>query len=229
MSQITKAGKDVSIVVEWLTWADEDYLAARQLLLRDLLVNGGVLSNTAIEKYLKAIFLLGGLKIPKGVQGHNVPLLYQRLMSNGITLSLNPDYLALLFKLYRLRYPDDLPVGFSVAIDRTRLLTELDRSVREIREGFKLVGPFGLIQTTLDLLKARNDPRLLERNCYLGNFDRGALFKEEAARFAMRVFGSYDFFRAEYKTAGVPDTPNFSQDLKVTRTGAKMEGKLPLD
>ncbi|HEY1757857.1 MAG TPA: hypothetical protein VGG72_20980 [Bryobacteraceae bacterium] len=42
-------------VVQWLNWADQDYLAARSLLARAFLLQGAILANTAIEKYIKAV------------------------------------------------------------------------------------------------------------------------------------------------------------------------------
>lgn len=225
-----RAPAAANVIIQWIKWADDDYIGARQLLLGDLLVNGAVLSNTAVEKYLKAIFLVRGIGIPKGFAGHNVPALYQNLKSAGLILPLSEDYLNLLFKAYQLRYPDDLPVDFNIAIDRTRLLTELDYTVSEIRKGFTLQGTAGPIQTKLDLLLSRRDPRLLEKNCHFGTTKRSDLFRENAARFTMRALGAYNFVTAEYQTAGVPDTRNFKvEGIKVTVTGNRMDGKLPLE
>lgn len=42
-------------VANWLRWADNDYIAARQLLLDNLLVQGAALADTAIEKYFELV------------------------------------------------------------------------------------------------------------------------------------------------------------------------------
>jgi hypothetical protein len=53
-------------IANWLRWADDDHIAARQLLLDYLLVQGAALANTAIEKYFKTIFLgAKRLRLPK--------------------------------------------------------------------------------------------------------------------------------------------------------------------
>jgi hypothetical protein len=49
------AGPDVLTVLSWLSWGDYDYVAARRLLLDNLLVQGTALANTCLEKYLKAL------------------------------------------------------------------------------------------------------------------------------------------------------------------------------
>lgn len=145
-------------------------------------------------------------------------------------LPLSEGYLALLFKAYRLRYPDELPVGFNIALDRTRLLTELDFTVWEIRKGLELSGPFGALETNLDLLASRKDSRLLDKNCYFGSSNRDELFRENAPRFTMRVLAPYSFVQVTYQTMGVPDTRNLrSEGIKVNVTGDRMEGVLPLE
>ena len=104
--------------------------------MNDALVQGSGLSNTTIEKYLKALFVLLGLEIPKGFKGHNICNLYDKIKKKGIELKINEEYLALLVKAYRLRYFDNLEPGFNIALNRTKLLVELDHTVYEIRKGF---------------------------------------------------------------------------------------------
>jgi HEPN domain-containing protein len=41
--------------LDWLSKADQDYIAARQLLLKNSLIEGATFSTTAIEKYMKAV------------------------------------------------------------------------------------------------------------------------------------------------------------------------------
>jgi hypothetical protein len=69
-------GNQAIKTIQWVSWADNEYIAARQLLLADLLVQGSSLSNTTIEKYLKALFMLLGMKNPRI---HNIDKLYENL------------------------------------------------------------------------------------------------------------------------------------------------------
>jgi HEPN domain-containing protein len=218
-------GNDVGLaVVNWLRWADDDYVAARRLLLDDLLVQGAALSNTAIEKYFKTILLIKELSLSKN---HDVPKLFGMLKRQGVEIPLNENYLCLLYKAYKLRYPDELRPGFNIAIDRTRLLTELDFSVFTIRQRYKVSGPFGAISSTVDQMQASEDSRLLEKNCYYGRQDRLAVFAENASRYCMRVLAPGFIVQATYKTKGVPDTHKFDIEYEVSRSGNTINGILP--
>lgn len=137
MGQIHSQGEKAEKCFLWVDLADSDYFAARLLLLNDALVQGSVLSNTTIEKYLKSLFVISDLKVPKI---HNICKLYNKIKTAGIELKINEEYLALLFKSYLLRYPFDLPAGFNIGLYRAKLLVELDHTVYEIRKGFS----FGL-------------------------------------------------------------------------------------
>lgn len=61
--QSQQAGKGAVNVLQWVTWADQDYVAARALLLSGLLVQGSAFSNTAIEKYFKGY--VSGQRLPR--------------------------------------------------------------------------------------------------------------------------------------------------------------------
>ena len=59
------SGEPIVRTFHWIKWADSDYLAARCLLLGRMVVQGCVLANTAIEKYLKALHAHLELPIPR--------------------------------------------------------------------------------------------------------------------------------------------------------------------
>jgi HEPN domain-containing protein len=189
---MSNQGEKGSMVLQWIGWADNDYIAARLLLLNDelaqesALIQGSSLSNTAIEKYLKALFIHLDLKIPKGFKGHNVSNLYSEIKKKGITLDISEEYLAMLFKSYRLRYPD-LNIGDNFILCKTKLLVELDRTVYEIRSGFNFERKGEKIKTRIEELKEKNNPILLDKNCYFGNYNRAALFQEKNPCYELRI------------------------------------------
>lgn len=178
-----------SSMLKWIGSADDDYLAARQLLLTNSLVKGSSLSNTAIEKYLKAFLIHLDLKIPKGYKGHNIANLYKQIKENGIDLGLNEDYLALLFKAYRLRYPDGLESGFNVALCGIKLLVELDHTVYDVREGIRFEKNGKKVTTEIQRLQERKNPILLDKNCYYGCCDRAVLFNQGSTYYEFRIVG----------------------------------------
>ena len=160
MAKITMtAGKQAADTLMWIRWAEADYLGARMLLLGDLLVQGGALSNTAIEKYLKAVCRHSGMKIP---HRHEVDRLYDTIKSQTVKheLDLNIDYLKLLSKVYKLRYPDDLEVGFNISLNQAKLITQLDRSVQELTTRFRIVHAGKPVLMVLDQAKQDNYVRI---------------------------------------------------------------------
>jgi len=67
-------------VAQWLAWADEDYLAARALLLRGFVLQGTILANTAVEKYLKTALLAKNIQFRNS---HDVSALHKRLQASA--------------------------------------------------------------------------------------------------------------------------------------------------
>src|SRR4051794_26397796 len=65
-------------ILLWLGWADKDYVAARRLLLNAYLAQGAALGNTALEKYLKTLFMILGKKVPRS---HNIVALQRFLLA----------------------------------------------------------------------------------------------------------------------------------------------------
>jgi HEPN domain-containing protein len=117
-------------VAHWLAWADRDYLAARDLLLRRFVLQGATLANTAIEKYLKAALVVKNISFRNS---HDVVALHQQLKSNAPKLpAVNTAFLGLLVKAYKLRYPDDLPVGFNIALASAKILRIDAKTISQI-------------------------------------------------------------------------------------------------
>jgi HEPN domain-containing protein len=194
MSDVECKGKPAKLSLRWIDWAGKEYIVARQLLLNDELVQGSILSNTAIEKYLKALFVVSGIKVPKI---HNICKLYDKLKAKGLVLDINEDYLALLYKSYLLRYPDDLKVGFNIYLSRTKLLAELDHTVYEIVKNLTSTRD-SKTTTGIEDLKARaeHSPSLLTKNCPLGGYDRVTLFEENSPCYELRVEMGDDIIEA---------------------------------
>jgi hypothetical protein len=153
-------------ITQWLSWADEDYLAARGMLLRGFVQQGTMLGNTAIEKYLKT----GLLARHQSFRGsHDVTKLYEQLRLSGPLPNVNADFLGLLVKAYKMRYPDDLPQGFNLVLVAVKILAELDETVFALRNGFKFQRADGkpLITALGDLLE-KGDSVLLDSNVAFG-------------------------------------------------------------
>jgi len=113
-------------VLQWLRWADQDYIAARSLLLNSFILQGVTIANTAIEKNLKTA--LTARKASFG-NTHDIASLYTSLKATGTAPQLSPDFLILLGKAYKFRYPDSVEPGFNISLALTKILVEVDYTV----------------------------------------------------------------------------------------------------
>ncbi len=217
MSLIEQFGKNAAVAARWLSWADQDYIGARALLLKRLVVQGSGLSNTAIEKYLKTVLIMKGVPFPRGRDGHNVVLLNESLVGAGVDLKLNAQYLNILIKAYGLRYPDDLEPGFNIVLEQVKMLTELDATVHRIRRGFGLKEGDRTRQTKFDFLLEQKAPELLERNCAFAECSRVELFSESSHVYELRILSNEAPLEAIYETGQIKDDGRF--DLEALKPG----------
>lgn len=208
---IHSEGQQAKNSLQWMNWADNEYVAARQLLLSNFLVQGSVLANMAIEKYFKALFIILDLDIPKGSKGHNICDLYDEIKKQGIKCDISEEYLELLFKAYRLRYPDDLKEGFNIALNGTKLLAEFDHTVYEIRKGFVFNNSSKRIITRVEQFLNEENYTLLDKNCYFGNYSRENFFEENCRCYELRVIKG-EVFEATYMTTGIDDDGKYNTE-----------------
>jgi HEPN domain-containing protein len=202
-------------VLQWVTWADQDYVAGRGLLLNGLLVQGCVFSNTTIEKYLKAILSARGSAFAKI---HNAAKLYDECKKTGSVPPVNEGYLRTLFKAYTLRYPDDLAEGFNIALVQTKLLAELDATVFALRAPFKFKKPDGSVAPTrFEQLLGKDDARIKEKNAAFTSFARTGLFTGNSECLELRVLPGGAIIEATY-SAKVHDDGVF--DVEALKPGA---------
>jgi HEPN domain-containing protein len=195
----------------WLRWADTDYRAARLLLLAGILVQGAALSDTAIEKYLKCLFIDRALTVPTH---HKVASLYSHIRHvTQSDLDLNHSYLRLIEKAYRLRYPDDIGNGFNIALNQWRLLGELDRSVKKILDRMKIT--HRETGYNIDLVVERaireNDEGILANNLSLRPDLVTTLFSTPSHSYDCRKHKG-DLYEATYVSASVVDEEDHERE-----------------
>lgn len=206
MQTIKKSGNGATLALKWLNWADTDYVAARQLLRSGRIVPGTVLANTALEKYLKTLFIMFGLTIPRS---HDVRDLYARISPNLKRYKLNEEFLEFLYKAYKLRYPDDLEPGYNICLCFVKILTELDFSVFKIREGFNFKTSEGATTTPFDHFIKEKSVQLLDKNCYFSNYSRIDFFAETSDLYELRVLPNGDLIEVIYLAKNIVDDGKF--------------------
>jgi HEPN domain-containing protein len=211
---IPDTGEPIVRTFHWLKWADSDYLAARYLLLGRMVVQGCILANTAIEKYIKA--LQAHLELPIS-RSHAVLTLYTELKTSAkSTVTLNESFLRVLQKGYRLRYPDALPDGFNIALNQMKLLAELDRTVFAISSA--LTFRAGTTDTILTRATKAGDQRFLERNVVLNPEHASVFFDSDCQSFEFRTSKPLNI-NVDYLSPRVTDDGLFDQEGAVLVPG----------
>jgi hypothetical protein len=202
----------------WVGWADQDYLGARVLLLSGFVVQGTTQAATAVEKYLKAVCTLSNTPF-KNVK-HNVSKLNGLLHSRGIKLDLDAEFLKLLNKAFELRYPDELGVGFNVALNSIAILVQLDSSVQRIRRGFTFFKPGRVATTRLDHALATRATELVTKNCAFGDASKEMLFAEPSWSYELRVFPHRGIMEVSYVTEKIAEDGNFRRTAMTPVPGS---------
>jgi HEPN domain-containing protein len=206
------SGKKASATLMWIRFAEADYVAARLLLLVGFLVQGIALANTALEKYIKGICSHMDVKWPK--REHSVAILFDILKTGSPDeqLNLNLDFLKLTAFAYRLRYPDMLPEGFTLALSQAMVLAQLDRSVLAINQCFKLEWQGAPLPLAVEEAIQKADPRYLEHNIAIAPSDTKEFFASVTKCYDIR---KYRGIVAELHYEGL----NIADDLKFDREG----------
>lgn len=196
-------------MLHWQGLADEDYIAARLLLLNGFLKQGAILANTAVEKYLKLLLFSKEKQIP---QNHNIFDLYKQVLDLNISgiKPVNTGFISFLYKCYQLRYLDQIKNGLNLYFDQIKILVELDRTVGALRKDFKFQTVNGTkIDSRLDFLVQKKDQILLEKNIIFGQVLSEKLFKEKTKWIALMVYGNNNIIEGTGENIGTSDDGKF--------------------
>ena len=193
---------------DFLDVAYKDYLAARVLLNADLLIQAAVLASTAMEKYIKAILAFRGNES----RGHLKSAHWRAALNFDARLSevLNPDFLQLLQKCYKLRYLDDIEVSFNLVIASREFLAELDHAALMLQESFRLQRGGQPHVTRYHNDKRDRDGRLVLNNYLFTHQDKQRFISEEPQFvYEVRKNGPNDLIEVTYFARAAPSDGKF--------------------
>lgn len=201
----------ITAVSGFLNAGFRDYLGARVLLNQRLPVQGAILASTSVEQYFKAILAFHG----NSRRGHLCPALVRAVKNcdRKLVSVLSPAFLSFLPKCYRLRYHDDITVGFNIVLSTRELLAELDFTVAHIelkfttsrREGERLV-------TRHDLLMQKRDERLFLNNYVLARSSKERFLDAPDFVYEMKNDPVRGFTEAEYFIRKSPRDGDFLRE-----------------
>jgi hypothetical protein len=227
MSTVRNASKsaDLKKVRSFLSDAFNDYIAARVLLLSRLPQQGAVLSSTAIEKYFKVILAFRGNES----HGHLKSAHWKAVKNFDPRLfaDLDLDFLELNRKSYRLRYTDDIPIGFNLVISTREFLSELDHTALAIQRSIVIKENGTPQKTEFDSLLTSRDERLWSENHVLLGTPK-TQFIHQAPQFVyeMRNDSARGLLEATYTVEGLPKVSGFLRPGFVPKDATGMSYEL---
>ncbi len=197
----------VKLALKFLSDCTSDYIAARILFLAELPPQAAIFSSTAIEKAFKTILAFNGNESRGHLQkAHwNAAKNFDKTFYNSI----NEDFLELNKKAYKLRYTEDLPLGYNVAILSREFLAELDHTIMSLIVRFQFHAEDRKIITALDHVLKSKDPRIWNENHVLNKESKEAfIYKKPQFVFEIRNHKNV-ILSTTYFTKGKPKEKNF--------------------
>ena len=216
-----KPAKDGKDLLGFLGLAQGDYVAARLLLLNELLPQGAQQAATAVEKLFRALVLVKGNRC----KGH----LEQNLVNNvknkfpALYSELNEDFIKFLRKAYKLRYHDDKDAKFSLVINQYRTLIELDSLVRKVDSGFKIERGGKIQKTPYQQAIENEEPLLLEENQSLLNIPIEEYCQRPNRIYEVAIEPGANGLAAWYTTNGVNISGSFLKPVDLSSSKSSMQ------
>lgn len=203
--------KQGQIAIGFFITAYEDYIAARQLLINDLLIQGCILANTSIEKYFKGMKAILGETIPRH---HDITVTkFKNTLKNKfnrIYQVINFEFIELLAKSYNLRYFDEIDNDFNIAIIKAKTLAELDYIVCEIENSFNLrYSKQADNKSKFTDDKENKNSLLWNYNFYLNNVDKKFYIERPDNVYEFRKLQNGDIMQIHYITDKIIDDGKF--------------------
>jgi hypothetical protein len=199
-------------VLQFLSLGFMDYVGARSLLRSRLPLQGAVLASTAVEKYFKAIALVGG----KSLRGHlkEAHVQHIRAFVPELFAKFNPKFLTFLERCYVLRYTDSLPPGFTLKVYARETLAELDEAIINCESQVTLRRSTGqAVRRPFDTALERRDEVLVQDNHVLNGIPKTEFLRHRDYAYAILNRPSEGLLEADFVAESSP------QDGEFTRPG----------
>jgi hypothetical protein len=206
-------------VLRFLNDGFNDYVAARVLLLNGLLQQGAILASTAVEKYFKAMLATHGNES----HGHlkKAQWLAVRNKYPDLFAMLNVSFLELCQKCYLLRYTEDVPHHFNVAIGAREFLAELDHTVLLMERTLVRASEAGQpVKTRFEHMKETKDERLVKDNHVLSQqVKESFVYGAPQMVYEVRRIANGVIVETGYSSKSIPENKSFTRQAFVPQPG----------
>lgn len=190
-----------------------DYLAARTLLINEMLLQGACMASTSIEKYVKAYSISQGHPANKL---HIGPKFIPELKSGpGIPPYLSENFLTFLGNCYALRYFDTIEAGFNLHIRQRQLLAELDEVVSTFEGAFTLKQNGTPILTASQQAIRDKAPLVAMNNWVVNGQDKTEFIEQTEAVYEIRFLSPMNPIQVTYYTETAKNDGNFLKPALV--------------
>lgn len=216
-------------VVNHLNLANEDYLAARLLLIQGMLPQGAMFASTSVEKYIKAVLATKGVKVNSHLETKLLNTLRREFHEIYINLDIDTDFVKFLSKCYHLRYALVDSPSFSIVINQYRTLIALDTLIKNVDSCFysqrndQLATQY---KTPYSYLLAERDSRLMELNVALGGISLQSILNMNNKVYELKIGKQCSGFMATYETIGVNITDSFCKKPNLPDIDVEDNSKL---
>jgi HEPN domain-containing protein len=206
-------------VIRFLNDGFNDYAAARVLLLNGLLQQGAILASTAVEKYFKAMLATHGNES----RGHLKKAQWKAVHNKypNLFVKLNISFLELCQKCYLLRYTEDVPHHFNVAIAAREFLAELDHTLLLMERTLVRANEAGQpVKTRFEQMMESKDERLLKENHVLVQQVKEAfVYGAPQMVYELRRIANGVIVEVGYSSRSVPEDLSFTRQALVPKSG----------
>lgn len=201
-------------IINYLSLAFDDYIAARLLLRKGLLAQGVAVASTAVEKQLKALLAIHGIYTKK----HLDKGLLAKVKSVEPKLGnyLSDDFIKFLGKGFSLRYASIDSGGFQIVINQYRTLIELDAVILTIDGGFKLKLSGARVRTPLEQAIAVKNPMVFEENVPLETISIEDLYETPNLLQEIKIENNLKTVSAKYETEGLNIIGDFCKKTDIS-------------
>ncbi|MBW8198289.1 hypothetical protein [Flagellimonas abyssi] len=183
-----------------------DYIAARVLLNKHLLVQGLTLASTSVEKYLKAIIVLN-LKKKEHYHYHldrfeSLKKLLSKL-NNDVTEEFDSIFLDILQNAFRIRYYDKINRPIFMGFYINQFIGELDFTVDFMEKYIYSSQNGGFSMTKYFQAIENNDTHLYENNYILKNENKKEFMERSDIGFSIYINTGPKFHRENVVKGGI--------------------------